>query len=197
MTVQSLWETSDPIRRQLLGAGLNANGYYSPTDGDVLEYLMDRSAWNDSDRRVQSSLAPALPRKVPGVMGLYKAAVDPADQGLDEAGEWQDLKRRTGMTVRQIFAVQIKILLRRYVTNQTRLGKIQRVSVFAIAGNQDGWLGLGSAKAVEGGVAMLKARMQAIRNLRPVRRYENRTIYGDLEVKVSATVVKLYHRPPG
>lgn len=35
MTVQSLWESSDPIRRQLLGAGLNANGYYSPTDGDV------------------------------------------------------------------------------------------------------------------------------------------------------------------
>ena len=35
MTVQSLWERSDPIRRQLLGAGLNANGYYSPTDGDV------------------------------------------------------------------------------------------------------------------------------------------------------------------
>ena len=35
MTVQSLWETSDPIRRQLLGAGTNANGYYSPTDEDV------------------------------------------------------------------------------------------------------------------------------------------------------------------
>ncbi len=35
MTVQSLWEASDPVRRQLLGAGLNANGYYSPTDGDV------------------------------------------------------------------------------------------------------------------------------------------------------------------
>ena len=35
MTVQSLWEKSDPIRRQLLGAGVNANGYYSPTDEDV------------------------------------------------------------------------------------------------------------------------------------------------------------------
>ena len=35
MTVQSLWERSDPIRRQLLGAGTNANGYYSPTDADV------------------------------------------------------------------------------------------------------------------------------------------------------------------
>lgn len=35
MTVQSLWPQSDAIRRQLLGAGTNANGYYSPTDSDV------------------------------------------------------------------------------------------------------------------------------------------------------------------
>lgn len=35
MTVQSLWEQSDPIRRQLLGWGTNANGFYSPTDEDV------------------------------------------------------------------------------------------------------------------------------------------------------------------
>ncbi|MEQ4206747.1 phytanoyl-CoA dioxygenase family protein [Actinopolymorpha sp. B9G3] len=35
MTVQDLWPTSGPIRQQLLGAGVNANGYYSPTDEDV------------------------------------------------------------------------------------------------------------------------------------------------------------------
>ncbi len=35
MTVRDLWPTSSPIRRQLLGDGLNANGYYSPTDADV------------------------------------------------------------------------------------------------------------------------------------------------------------------
>jgi ectoine hydroxylase len=35
MTVQSLWEKSDPIRRQMLGWGVNANGFYSPTDADV------------------------------------------------------------------------------------------------------------------------------------------------------------------
>mgnify|MGYP001320384061 CR=1 FL=1 len=35
MTVQDLWEQSDPIRRQLLGAGTNCNGYYSPTPEDV------------------------------------------------------------------------------------------------------------------------------------------------------------------
>ncbi|MCZ6677250.1 MAG: phytanoyl-CoA dioxygenase family protein [Candidatus Poribacteria bacterium] len=31
----ALMERSDPIRRQLLGDGINANGHFSPTDGDV------------------------------------------------------------------------------------------------------------------------------------------------------------------
>jgi ectoine hydroxylase len=35
MTVQSLWSQSDAVRRQLLGDGSNANGYYSPADVDV------------------------------------------------------------------------------------------------------------------------------------------------------------------
>ena len=35
MTVRDLWPTCSPIRRQLLGDGVNANGYYSPTDADV------------------------------------------------------------------------------------------------------------------------------------------------------------------
>ena len=35
MTVQSLWEQSDPIRRQMLGWGVNCNGFYTPTDEDV------------------------------------------------------------------------------------------------------------------------------------------------------------------
>jgi ectoine hydroxylase len=33
--VDKLLEKSDPIRRQMLGDGLNCNGYYTPTDGDV------------------------------------------------------------------------------------------------------------------------------------------------------------------
>ena len=35
MTVQSLWESSDPIRRQMLGWGTNCNGFYTPTDEDA------------------------------------------------------------------------------------------------------------------------------------------------------------------
>ncbi|SDO34623.1 Phytanoyl-CoA dioxygenase (PhyH) [Paenibacillus sp. yr247] len=33
--VEELLEKSDPIRRQMLGDGINCNGYYTPTDGDV------------------------------------------------------------------------------------------------------------------------------------------------------------------
>lgn len=35
MTVHHLWDRCDPIRRQLLGWGVNCNGFYSPTDDDV------------------------------------------------------------------------------------------------------------------------------------------------------------------
>ncbi|MDE0182203.1 MAG: phytanoyl-CoA dioxygenase family protein [Caldilineaceae bacterium] len=35
MTVEHLWEGSSPVRRQLLGWSVNANGRFSPTDEDV------------------------------------------------------------------------------------------------------------------------------------------------------------------
>lgn len=35
MTLSDFWEGSDPIRRQLLGWGTSANGFYTPTDEDV------------------------------------------------------------------------------------------------------------------------------------------------------------------
>jgi len=41
------------------------------------------------------------------------------------------------------------------------------------------------------------ARLAAIRNLQPIPRYEERTIFGDVKGKVSAVEVKLFARPPG
>jgi hypothetical protein len=35
MTVQDLWPRCSPIRRQILGDGVNANGHFTPTDDDV------------------------------------------------------------------------------------------------------------------------------------------------------------------
>lgn len=35
MTVRDLWPQCDPIRRQMLGWGVNCNGFFTPTDEDV------------------------------------------------------------------------------------------------------------------------------------------------------------------
>ncbi|KAM7200940.1 Ribosomal protein S5, C-terminal domain containing protein [Rhypophila sp. PSN 637] len=168
-----------------------------PTDADFLEYILERSSMTDNNRKSNSALAPGLPHKVPGVAGLYKHSVDPDDLGLDDTGVYQDLKRRTGMSVREILRLNTKILVRRFVSNQTRMGKVRSASVLCIAGNRDGWLGLGIAKSTDSETAVIKSRLLAIQNMRPVRRYENRTIYGTVTAKVGASVVELRSRPPG
>ncbi|KAK0674678.1 ribosomal protein S5, C-terminal domain-containing protein [Cercophora samala] len=168
-----------------------------PTDADVLSYILERSVMTDKNIQTQSSLALALPDKVPGVAGMYKAAIDPADDGLDETGVFQDLKRKSGMSVQEILALQTKTLVMNRVSNQTRMGKIGSMVTMVVAGNGNGWVGLGYAKSQEPGVAATKARLDAISKMRPIKRYENRTIFGNVEAKVSGTVVQLFARPPG
>lgn len=164
---------------------------------DALEFFLERSAMTDNNQGSNSALAPALPNQVPGVAGLYKNTIDPADEGLDDTGEWQDLKKQTGMSVRALKNFTVKTLVLRFVSNQTRLGKVRSASVVAIAGNKDGWLGMGIAKSTEITVATQKAKLAAIRDMHPIPRYENRTIYGNVEAKVSGSIVRLSSRPPG
>lgn len=135
--------------------------------------------------------------KVPGVEGLYKSAVDPEDEGRDDDGRYQEIKRLAGMSLKDIESIYRKVLVVRRVTNQTRLGKVRSTSVVAIAGNGNGRLGLGIAKSTEMSIASETAQLLAIRNMKPIRRYENRTIYGNVSAKVSGTVVELFSRPPG
>ncbi|KAH6850905.1 ribosomal protein S5, C-terminal domain-containing protein [Chaetomium sp. MPI-CAGE-AT-0009] len=168
-----------------------------PTDADILQYILERSGMTDNNRTTNTSLAHALPSKVPGVAGMYKNAIDPEDEGLDDIGIYQDLKRRTGLKVKEILNLHSKQLVQRRVANQTRLGKVQKTAIMYVVGNGDGWLGIGEAKSTEPSIAGLKARLLAIRNMRPIRRYEQRTIYGSVTAKVSGTIVKMNARPPG
>jgi small subunit ribosomal protein S5 len=91
----------------------------------------------------------------------------------------------------------VKNLVNHRVVNQTRLGKIQSMYYLTIAGNENGMIGIGEGKAIENEDASKQAMMNAIRNMRPVPRYEDRTIYGDVEAKVGASVVQLSARSPG
>lgn len=158
-----------------------------------LELIEDGPAGID---RAYSAEAPEL-GKVPGVEGLYKQALDPEDEGQDDSGKYQEIKRLTGMSLKEIRSLVTKSLVTRWVSNQTRLGKVRSTSVMAIAGNGNGRLGLGMAKSTEPGLAEETAQMLAIRNMKPIRRYENRTVYGNVSAKVSGTIVELMARPPG
>lgn len=174
------------------GAGGDDKGS-GPTDADILEYVLERSIMTDNNLQSQSFLAPALPRKVPGVAGQYKTSTD--DQDVE--GIYQSLKARTGMTVKEITSMTMKTVDMNFVSNQTRLGKIQSARVTIIAGNKEGWLGVGVGKGVDLRAASQLATLKAVENMRPIRRYEGRTIYGNIKAKISGTVVELFARPPG
>ncbi|KAM4060031.1 ribosomal protein [Hirsutella rhossiliensis] len=166
------------------------DGELEPTN---LELIEDGPA---GANRIHTAEAPEL-GKVPGVEGLYKRAADADDEGRDDSGRYQELKRLTGMTLNEIQSLTCKTLVMRFVHNQTRLGKVRSTSILSIAGNGNGWLGIGMAKSTEPGIAGETAGILAIRNMKPIRRYENRTIYGDVKAKVSGTIVELFSRPPG
>nr|OQO22067.1 hypothetical protein B0A51_09815 [Rachicladosporium sp. CCFEE 5018] len=107
------------------------------------------------------------------------------------------LSQQTGMTPQQISKLRVKNLVNHRVVNQTRMGKIQSLYFLTIAGNEDGMLGIGEGKAAEDEDGRRQAMMNAIRNMKPVPRYEERTIYGEVEAKVGASVVQLSARAPG
>lgn len=161
------------------------------------KYFLEPETMVNTNGPTNTALAPALGKKLSGVAGKYKAPVDPEDNGMDELGVYKQVKRRTGLTINQIMDITVKVLVIRHVHNQSRLGKIRSIWMLAIAGNGHGILGIGEAKSVEPEVARQKARLKALMNLRPIRRYEDRTIFGSVQGKVGATIVQIDARPPG
>ncbi|KAK7193685.1 hypothetical protein DPSP01_000243 [Paraphaeosphaeria sporulosa] len=115
-------------------------------------------------------------------------AEDPRQKRLLQYLNWDKQKLRS---------IKVKTLVVHGVTNQTRMGKIRSMYYLTIAGNQAGLLGVGEGKSVEPDEGRKQSVMAAIRNMRPIPRYENRTTFGDLECKVGATKVQLFSRPPG
>lgn len=103
----------------------------------------------------------------------------------------------TGYTAGQIRDFRLKTLVSHSVVNQTRLGKVRRAYRLSIAGNGNGLLGIGEGKSDEAADAKTQSQYRAIRNMQPIPRYENRTIFGDVTGKVGAVELQLMHRPPG
>lgn len=85
----------------------------------------------------------------------------------------------------------------RWVKQQTGKGKIERYSVLIVVGNGKGLIGLGEGKGLDYMGAMSKAFPQAVRNMDYIERFEDRTIWTEMETKFGATRIILRPRPVG
>ena len=144
----------------------------------------------EAERNPHHSLAPDIPK-----LDILKPRSLEDGDDIDPAIKRS--MRQTGLTHDEIRKLRFKILVSHRVVNQTRMGKIQSIYYLAVVGNQKGLLGIGEGKSTEVGEGSIQARLQAIKNMRPIPRYEDRTIYGDVKGKVGATELELMTRPPG
>lgn len=139
-----------------------------------------------------SAVAPAIPKfDDPRIRWKSSDDDDPAAAGLKR------LALQTGYNTDQLKQFRVKNLVVHRVVNQTRMGKIASEYNLTIAGNGAGLLGIGEGKSAEPEDSRRQAMLNAIRNMKPINRYENRTIYGEVKGKVGAVEVHLSSRPPG
>lgn len=156
-------------------------------------YTGDEDAMRALADHRHSVILPDLPRIE---TRMVKATRRLAGQEAEDL-QREQVEKYIGWTHGGIKKLKIKTLVVHGVVNQTKMGKIRSLYFLTIAGNGNGLLGIGEGKSVEPQEGRHASIMSAIRNMRPVPRYENRTIFGDLEKKVAATKVQLFARPPG
>jgi small subunit ribosomal protein S5 len=88
-------------------------------------------------------------------------------------------------------------LMVRRVAQQTGKGKIFRLYALVVVGNGNGLVGHGEAKDVDAVIAIEKAFLEAVRNMDYVDRFEERTIWSEMQSKMGATRIILRPRPVG
>ena len=173
-----------------------------PDDADRVEWMKFEDSLRltvgkeSAERAPRSALAPAIPPLAdPNIR--YENETADSDGAEDAEPHVKRLMKQTGYTREQIRRFRIKVLVTKRVVNVTRMGKISSMYFLAIAGNGRGLLGVGEGKADEPEAAREQATMAAIRNMVPIARYEDRTIFGDVKGKVGAVELELFTRPPG
>ena len=175
-----------------------------PNRRDFMEALSQAPMFKDSKGEYfkgNSIVAPAVPKFTASpddtpVVKKPEAEEEEVDE-RDPEGIYDQLRKQTGYSLDDILGFKTKILVQHRVVNQTRLGKVQSMYMLAISGDGNGRLGLGQAKGQEAQNTMNLVRISAIKNMQPIPRYEGRTIFGEVDAKVSAVEVKLMARPPG
>lgn len=203
------WRATQPKKdnggSEKKGNGISEHGVYVPEERLDEMKTSDREPWfvgTDGKpiprNQTPMAFAPGLPKRFADEEEVAMEKDDEEDvDPRDPDGVYDKLIKSTGLTLDEIFDYNVKVLVRHRVVNQTRLGKIASIYCLAIAGNGNGRLGIGESKGQEAEETQTNARIAAIRAMQPIPRYEERTIFGEVDAKVSAVELKLMSRPPG
>ncbi|CAG8465703.1 6857_t:CDS:2 [Acaulospora morrowiae] len=140
------------------------------------------------DASKESIIDPPFPTKRPSVVITAPET---------ESDDTNTLSAITGLTSDEIRNLMKKTLVVKSVKNQTGKGRMVSMYALVVVGNGNGVAGFGEGKDEEAPTAIKKATNKAIKNLRYFERYDDRTIYHDIEQKFHATVIKFWARAPG
>lgn len=108
------------------------------------------------------------------------------------------LEQLTGLNADYIKSLTVRQITRKRVVNMTRKGKQPSFYSLAIVGDRNGHIGIGEGKnAMQPSKALAQAHWNAVKNLIYIPRFENRTIYGNINYKYHAVLLELRAAPPG
>ncbi|SCU94771.1 LAME_0F09142g1_1 [Lachancea meyersii CBS 8951] len=109
------------------------------------------------------------------------------------------LQRQTGIDPDFVTRkLTMRPLVMKRVSNQTGKGKIPSFYALVVVGDKNGMVGLGEGKSRdEMSKAVSKAHWDAVRNLKEIPRYENRTIFGDIDHRYHGVKLFLRSVKPG
>lgn len=110
----------------------------------------------------------------------------------------EGLSQLTGLDAKYIEKLYVRPIIMKRVSCQTGKGKIANFFVLTVAGDGNGTIGLGIGKSRElVRMAAKKAHWNAVKNLTPIPRYEDRTILGEIEYKYHAVKLFIKSAPIG
>lgn len=161
-------------------------GLSYPDDLSVYDPFFDHAQHNWDN--LEEPLQPVSRHVPPGI-----TIEDAGSNNLDN-----ELAEITGLNSNYISNLNEKVLVLKRVVNMTKLGKIPSQYCLIVVGDRNGMVGIGEGKDRENAdVAIRKARMKAIKNLKWIPRLENRTVFGDFKFKFKAIEMEFRSRPAG
>jgi small subunit ribosomal protein S5 len=108
------------------------------------------------------------------------------------------MEQLTGLSKDFLKSLTATQLVGKRVVNMTRKGKIPSFYSLAVVGNRNGLVGIGEGRdGTQMSGALMRAHWEAVKNLCHIPRFEDRTIYGRIDHKYHAVLIRLRPSPPG